>query len=288
MRGMKFAFFGTPEFAATVLEKLVGAGLAPAIVVCNPDRPVGRKKVVTPPAVKRSILEQGEEIREQITLLQPEHPLEVRATLENAQCDLFVVAAYAKIFPPEIIAIPRLGTIGVHPSLLPRHRGSTPIQTAILEGNAMVGTSLFLLDEKVDHGAILAQAALPDYAPDTMNCEMLSHELAGLSAELLVESIPQFVEGKLAPKAQDETMATLTKKFATTDGLVDLEKDAPVLIMRKVLALNPEPGVYAFVDNKPFDGTQGRRMKILDAEIRDGALRLRTVQYEGKKPQTLF
>ncbi|MFH1193090.1 MAG: methionyl-tRNA formyltransferase [Candidatus Jorgensenbacteria bacterium] len=286
---MKYAFFGTPEFAAIILEKLIGAGFPPAVVVCNPDRPVGRKRVVTPTPVKQSILEQGEDTREQITLLQPEHPLEIRAALENAACDFFVVAAYARILSPEILSIPRLGTVGVHPSLLPRLRGSTPIQTAILEGDAEVGTSLFMLDERIDHGSILAQAALPDYAPDSMGYDTLMRELAALSAELLIETIPRFADGAIAPRPQDETLATFTKKFATTDGLVDLEKDDPKLIARKVLALNPEPGVYAIIkDGKPFDKVQGRRMKILDAEIRDGALRLRTVQYEGKKPQTLF
>ncbi|PIT91933.1 methionyl-tRNA formyltransferase [Candidatus Jorgensenbacteria bacterium CG10_big_fil_rev_8_21_14_0_10_54_38] len=277
---MKYAFWGTPEFAAVVLEKLIGAGFLPAIVVCNPDRPVGRKRVVTPPPVKQSILEQSEDTREQITLLQPEHPLEIRAALQDAACDFFVVAAYARILPSEILSIPRLGTVGVHPSLLPRLRGSTPIQTAILEGDAEVGTTLFVLDEQIDHGPILAQTALPDYVPDTTGYETLMRELAALSAELLIETIPRFAEGMITPRPQDETLATFTKKFATTDGFVDLEKDDPRRVMRKVLALNPEPGVYTMKD--------GKRMKILDAEIRDGALRLRTVQYEGKKPQTLF
>lgn len=276
----KFAFFGTPEFAASILEKLIGEGFAPAAVVCNPDRPVGRKKVVTPPPVKQSFMEQSEDVRDEILLLQPEHPLEIKKELTELGCDFFVVAAYAKILPPELIAIPRLGIIGVHPSLLPHHRGSTPIQTAILEGDTTVGTTLFLLDEKVDHGPILAQADLDGYAPGTMNYETLMRELAALSARLLVKTIPRFAGGEIKPQPQDETKATFTKKFATTDGLVDLEKDAPELMMRKILALNPEPGVYTMKD--------GKRMKLWDAELRDGTLHLRTVQYEGKTPQTLF
>ncbi|MFH1162315.1 MAG: methionyl-tRNA formyltransferase [Candidatus Jorgensenbacteria bacterium] len=286
---MKFAFFGTPEFAAIVLEKLIGAGLAPAFVICNPDRPVGRKRIVTPPPVKQSILEQSEDTREQITLLQPEYPLEIRAALQDAACDFFVVAAYARILPPEILSIPRLGAVGVHPSLLPRLRGSTPIQTAILEGDAEVGTTLFMLDEQIDHGPVLAQAELPDYAPETMGYEVLMRELAALSAELLIETIPRFAEGAITPRPQDETLTTFTKKFATTDGFVDLEKDDPKRVVRKVLALNPEPGVWAiWKGGKPFDQAQGKRMKILDAEMRDGKLLLKQIQYEGKKPQTLF
>jgi methionyl-tRNA formyltransferase len=280
MKKPAFAFFGTPAFAAAILERLIGAGLAPDVVVCNPDRPVGRKHVITPPPVKQSVLEQGGDVRDEVLLLQPEHPLEIRAELAKAACDFSIVAAYARMLPREIIALPRLGTVGVHPSLLPRHRGATPMQTAILEGDQEVGATLFLLDEKVDHGPVLAQGKLEGYEPGTMNYEALSEALANLSAELLIDIVPRFVRGEITPRPQDESRATFTRKFAATDGLVDLEKDLPDLILRKVLALNPEPGVYAMKD--------GKRMKILDAEVRGGQLVLRQIQYEGKKPQTLF
>lgn len=188
--------------------------------------------------------------------------------------DFFIVAAYAKIIPKEILAIPRLGTIGVHPSLLPKHRGATPIQAAILNGDPETGVTLYLLDEKVDHGPIIATKNLK---LKTQNYIELMRELAEAGGDLLVETLPKFIEGEIAPRLQDETQATYTKKFVTEDGYVDMEKDDPMLIERKVRALNPEPGAWTILN--------GRRVKILEAELENGKLRLKKIQAEGKNPQ---
>ena len=155
---MKFVFFGTPEFAAIILEKLIKAGFIPEAVVCNPNQPVGRKKIITSPPVKQVILNLESGIKNKIKILQPEKLLDIKSQLSVVNCQLFVVAAYAKILPKEILEIPRLGTIGVHPSLLPKYRGATPIQTAILNGDEITGTTIFLIDEKMDHGAIIANS----------------------------------------------------------------------------------------------------------------------------------
>src|SRR6266481_8138985 len=150
---MKYVFFGTPEFAAIVLDELIAAGFLPDAIICNPDRPAGRKKVITPPPVKKLIAERG--LESQTKILQPEKPTP-ELFKEFDDIDFFVVAAYAKIIPQSILDIPRLGAIGVHPSLLPKYRGSSPIQSAILAGEMETGVTLYMLDHKMDHGPMLA------------------------------------------------------------------------------------------------------------------------------------
>lgn len=288
---MRYIFFGSPQFAAIILEKLIDAGMPPVAIVCNPDRPFGRKKIITPPAVKARIMNYELEIRNKIQIFQPESASElnaIRSTLNALLPDLFVVAAYAKILPKEILDIPRLGTIGVHPSLLPKYRGATPIQNAILNGDKITGTTLYLMDAKVDHGSALAQREL-NCELGIMNYETTEKKLAELSGELLVETLPD-IESKIKrAEPQDETLATYTKKFSTEDAFVKPEDvelaqggDAPelaVAIERKVRALNPEPGVWTTRD--------GKRLKLLGAEIRENKLHLKKIQYEGKKSETL-
>lgn len=273
---MKFAFFGTPAFAATILEKLIAGGFVPDTVVTNPDRPVGRRKVVTPPPVKQVLMEQDESIRERIRIFQPEHSKEL-PLIPGGPYDFFVVAAYGFILPKELLSLPRLGTIGVHPSLLPRHRGASPIQTSILEGDRETGVSLFMVDEKVDHGAVIATEILDGYDVASMTYTELHNVLAETGGTLLVRTLPDFIGEKITPEIQDESKATFTKKFTTDDARVDLEKDAPEEIWRKVRALTPEPGVWTMKD--------GKRMKILDADFRDGKLVLRRTQMEGELPK---
>lgn len=280
MEPVPFIFFGTPEFAAIILERLIGAGFVPAAVVTNPDQLLGRRKIVTALPVKQGIQNQVESVREQVQILQPATSADLLNTknlLLDTHPTFAVVAAYAKILPKEIFSLPRLGTLGVHPSLLPRRRGASPIQTAILEGDRKVGTTLFLLDERVDHGPILAARELEGYEPDTMSYETLLHALAELSADLLIETIPKLLSGAVTQEPQNESEATMTKKFTTEDAFADFAKDEPLTVYRKVLALNPEPGVWTTRD--------GKRMKILAAEFRGGKLVLTTVQFEGKRPQ---
>jgi len=266
----KFVFFGTPEFAAIILEKLIQTGMAPALVICNPDRPVGRKKIITAPPAKIIAQKYG------VNIWQPENlELEIKE-IKNRVFDFFVVAAYSKILPKEILAIPRLSTIGIHPSLLPKYRGTTPIQNAILAGEKETGVTLFLTDEKVDHGPILAKRELRMTNDD--NYDNLQKRLAALGADLLIETLPKFLAGEIKPQPQDESKATYTKKFRIEDAFIDLNGE-PEIILRKIKALNPEPGVWTIQN--------GKRMKILDAEIKDGKLKLKKIQVEGKKAKNL-
>jgi methionyl-tRNA formyltransferase len=272
---MKYVFFGTPEFAAAILEKLIAAGLKPELVIANPDRPVGRKKIVTPPPTKVLAEKHG------IKTYQPlkSNIEEFKVMARNAE--LAVVAAYAKIIPKNIIELFPKGVIGVHPSLLPKYRGASPIQTAILNGEHETGVSLYFIDEQVDHGTILAERKIGGI--EGLNYTELHDRLAAVGGELLAETLPKYLAGDYKLQPQNDKEATYTKKFDDEDGRVDLNADDPVAIERKVRALNPEPGVWTI----RRDGERMKRMKILETKLIDGKLVLKKIQWEGKKPQML-
>jgi len=148
----KIIFFGTPIFGAIVLEALTKSEFKPIAIVTEPDKPVGRKQILTPPPVKETA------IKYDIPVLQPESLSTYQLiNLSAYQPDLIIVAAYGKILPKEILDISRLGSLNIHPSLLPKYRGASPIQTAILNGDKETGVTIILMDEKIDHGPIVAQ-----------------------------------------------------------------------------------------------------------------------------------
>ncbi len=282
-----FAFFGSPEFAAVILEKIIQNGFKPSVIICNPDKPTGRKKNITSPPVKTRIMNQESEIKDAIKILQPEKlDKEFRDSLFmiHSSYDFFIVAAYAKIIPPEILEIPKFGSIGVHPSLLPKYRGATPIQSAILTGEEQTGVTLFLTDEKVDHGPIIAQKELGGEELRTMDFKQLSKKLADLGGDLLIETLPKFLAGEIELQPQNESQATYTKKIKTEDGFIEervLERAEngrdpreAKIILRKIRALSPKPGVYTFKN--------GKRTKILEAEIVDDKLKIKRIHVEGK------
>ena len=278
---MSYVFFGTPEFAAIVLRKLVEAKIPPSLAITNPDRPFGRKKIITPPPTKLLANKYN------IAVAQPEVLSNFKFEIRNSKFDFFVVAAYAKILPKEILQIPRLGVIGIHPSILPKYRGPTPIQSVILNNEKETGVTLYLLDEKVDHGEIIAARSYKLDGNETY--EKLMKKLAELGADLLIKTIPEFMAGHLTPEKQDETKAAYTKKFKTDDGFVDPQMlqnsilgknpEEAELILRKIKALNPEPGVWTY--------QKGKRVKLLEADLAGGKLVLKKIQIEGQKPTSL-
>ena len=301
---MKYVFFGTPEFSAIILEKLVNAGLPPLGVVCNPDRPTGRKKIITPPAIKARIMNYELGIRNKIQILQPEIlDNSLVNQLLNYKPAFAVVASYSKIIPKNILDVFPLGAIGVHPSLLPKYRGPTPIQSAILNGEKETGVSLYSMDEKMDNGPVLASSKLqiPNYKKYTE----LHDELANLSADLLIKTLPKFINGELKPQEQDHAKATFTKKFFSQDGFIsaeELEKakseggQVALEIDRKVRALNPEPGTWTTINDPAISVMlnsfqhlkPNARIKILKTSLNEkGLLLLKKIQLEGKKPQTI-
>ena len=267
-----FVFFGTPEFAATVLDGLMAGGMAPIAVVTNPDRPFGRKKELTPPPVKRRFKIQDSRFK----ILQPEKLDDAFiVALKKLDAEVGVLVAYGKIIQRAVFEVFPKGIVVVHPSLLPKYRGATPIQSAILGGEKITGTTLFIMDEKVDHGPMLTSASIPITDSDTY--VTLAQKLAEASGRLLVDTLSEYLSGVCVPQAQREHGATYTKKFLNENGLINVKEDAPEKIWRMVRALNPEPGVWC------MEG--GRRKKILAAEIVDGKLIVRKFQFEGELPR---
>ncbi len=281
---MNYIFFGTPDIAARCLRILLDHGMVPSAVVCNPNRPTGRKHVITPPPVKTLIAHR----QSPIPILQPEKlDAEFQAKLKAFNSDFFVVFAYNKILRKEVLDIPRLGTVGVHPSLLPKYRGPSPFQTALLDGETETGVTLYLLDEGVDSGPILTKSK-PVPITETDTFASLAEKLSDIGGNLLVETLPPFYEGKIKPTPQDEAGASFTKKFKTACGFVEPDDLAAAeqgdahkaaYLNRKIRALNPEPGVWTMRD--------GKRLKLLEAKIVNGALRLTVIQREGEKAKKL-
>ena len=149
---LRIVFFGTPEFGAIVLERMIASLVKPVLVVTASDKPVGRKRILTPPPVKKI----GEQYR--IPIEQSERVESCKLKIENLKPDLIVVAAYGHIVPEEFLHIPKYGALNVHPSLLPKYRGPSPIQAAILNGDKEIGVTIILMDEKMDHGPIVANS----------------------------------------------------------------------------------------------------------------------------------
>ncbi len=274
---MRYIFFGSPEFAKEVLATLIEANLPPVALVCNPDKPVGRKKVITAPDTKQYILDS----KLPIEIFQPKRVLEIEEELISLKPDFYIIAAYGQIIPKKILSLPPLGALGVHPSLLPKYRGASPIQSALLEGESETGTTIFLVDEKVDHGPIIVREAMPIEIDETYLT--LEKKLARLGGELLIRTLPNFVQGGILAAVQNEEDATLTQKFETPDAEIDFVKDNALSVYRKIQALNPEPGAYTM----NFPGHEGKRVKLLAAKLADGKVVPTLIQVEGKKPQKL-
>lgn len=290
---MRYAFFGTTDFSVTLFECLVRKGFRPDVVVANPDRPAGRKRILTPPPTKIAAEQ------ERVAVFQPES-LDAGAIerLRRIGADFFILADYGKILPPPLLGASRLGVIGVHASLLPRYRGPSPMQTVILNGDVETGVTLYILDEKVDEGPILAQEQFPLLRQTFLE---LRKESALRACEMLSVTLPRFVAQEIKPKPQDRARATYTKKFASEDAFIDpknLEEaqrgqEAAIAIDRKIRALNPEPGAWTIAGKWLMTygispGADRKRVKLLEAEIKNSELVLKKIQLEGKNPKVIF
>lgn len=270
MSKVKTIFVGTPEFGAIVLERLIEADFKPILVITFPDKPVGRKQILTPPPVKVMAQKFG------IPIEQPERIENCKLKIENLKPDLIMVAAYGQIIPKEILDIPKCGSLNVHPSLLPKYRGPSPVQCTILNDDKETGVTIVLMDKKMDHGDIVANSEFQITNPQITTGE-LSKKLANLGAELLIKTVPRWIEGKIKPRPQDEKRATYTKILKREDGKIDWQK-RPEEIERQIRAFQHWPGSYTLY--------QGKRLKILRAEIKEDKLIIKEVQLEGKKPMS--
>lgn len=233
---MKTVFMGTPDFAAVSLEALVKAGHDVSYAVCQPDKAKGRGNKVKYTPVKETAIKYG------IEVLQPEKVREedFMEKLKAAAPDIIVVAAYGKILPKEILDLPQYGCINVHASLLPKFRGSSPIQHAIMTGEEETGVTIMQMAEGMDTGDMISKVSTP---VDHKNCEQLHDELAELGAGLLVETLEKIKDGKAEPEKQDDALATFAPMISKKDGLIDFSASADS-IERKIRAFYPWPGTY--------------------------------------------
>jgi methionyl-tRNA formyltransferase len=236
---MGLVFMGTPQFALPSLRALVEAGYEILAVYTRPDRPAGRGLRPQPPPVKVLAQELGLPVRQPQSLRRPEAVEELR----QLRPEVIVVCAYGEILRRAVLEIPPRGIVNVHPSLLPRHRGPSPIQAAILCGDQETGVTIMLMDEGMDTGPILAQATLPIEPLDTSGT--LSEKLSHLAARLLVETLPRWLKGEISPTPQDHSRATVTRLLQKKDGLLDWQLPAHQL-WRAVRAYNPWPGAYSY------------------------------------------
>lgn len=271
MNNIPFVFFGTPPLSCIVLDELKAKGYMPTLVVTAPDRPQGRGLHVMPPAVKLWAIENN------IPFLQPEKlDSEFYFQLSAFNFQLAILVAYGKILPQTLIESFPKGILNIHPSLLPKYRGPAPVEGSILGGDTETGVTIMLIDDKMDHGPILAQERMP-VAP-TATAPQLEKILFQKGGELLSNILPKWLDNTLAPQEQIHDQATYVKKLKKEDGLINLSDD-PIMLDRKWRAYQPWPGLYFFHKK---DGEK-IRIKITDAVLEDGEFKIKKVIPEGKK-----
>jgi methionyl-tRNA formyltransferase len=253
----RFAFFGTPDIAVIALEEMESFGYLPSLVVCNPDAPVGRKQVVTPPPVKL-----WAEARS-IPVFQPTTLKDRNALvpLTSEPFDFFVVFAYGKLMPQWLIALPTYGTINAHPSLLPKFRGASPIRSTLLHDLSAAGVSIIRMDAELDHGPILFQQKvdlpypIPGLELDTM--------MGKIGGDLLAHVMTEVIKGTITPTPQNHDNATFCTKITKEMGELTIDPyhlptgDEALAIYHKICAFDGWPGTFFF--------HKGKRIKITNA-----------------------
>jgi methionyl-tRNA formyltransferase len=270
-KNVKIAFFGNSEFSLIILDELKKFGVMPNLVVTTPDKPQGRKMMLTPTPTKVWAENNSIEYVEPLKLNDP-------AFIEKISgYNLFLVASYGKIIPKNVIGIPKYKVLNIHPSLLPKYRGPSPLSTQILNDDKEIGVSIMLIDELVDHGAILAQKKVGT-ANWPVGFNELQEILAKEGAKLLFEILPDWISGKVSAQEQEHDKATFTKKVEKKDGLIDLSLN-PYINYLKILAYENWPGTY-FEINKD---EQKIRVVIKKAIWKDGKLEILEVIPEGKR-----
>jgi len=269
---VRFIFFGSSLFSVIVLNELLKAGFKPAAAVTIPDQPAGRGLKNRPSAVKQWAGGKA------VPVLTPEKLNgDLIAAIKTFQPHFFITASYGKILPNNLLRLPPRGALNVHPSLLPRYRGPSPVESVIMADDKKTGVSIIEMDDKMDHGPIVAAREVPA-TPWPPEAPFLEELLAGEGGRLLVDVIPAWLTGKLIAKPQDESLATYTKKISKEDGRIDLGDD-PRKNFLKIKALAGWPGVYFFMERN------GRKIRVIikQASLIRGKLLIDRVLPEGKK-----
>ncbi len=292
---MKLVFFGSPVEAVVSLELLLQRGHDIVAVYSQPDKPAGRAASPVPTPVKAAATTRGIDVRTPLSL----RDATTQAALKALGADAFVVVAYGKLLPAAVLTMPRLGVLNVHPSLLPKHRGPSPVQQAILDGASHTGVTVMLLDEGMDTGPVLAQSEPIEIGEDE-TCPELMVRLFARGAVLLADTLEQLGRGAVAPIPQDPSKATLTKLLSRENGEIDWSLPA-VRTARMVRAYDPWPGTQT--------RWRGKALKVLEARVAsarstgapgtvtvsegrllvatgEGALEVARLQLEGKRAVT--
>jgi methionyl-tRNA formyltransferase len=268
----KIIFFGTPDVSATVLESLVGAGYAISLVVTNPDEPVGRKHLITPPPAKVI----AEKLN--LPLFQPEKLTEEHIKhIQSFGADIGIVVAYGKILPQTLIDSFPFGMLNIHYSLLPKYRGASPVESALLWGDATTGVTIQKLVFKLDAGPVVGVREVP--IDSSVTTPELKDLLTKEGSELLLEILPQYLEGDITPIEQDESKASHCGKIAKSDGEIKLT-DPDNEKWLKYRAYFTWPGIFYF-------DTEGKRVKITEAIFENDKFVIKKIIPEGKKEMAM-
>ncbi|WP_408010936.1 methionyl-tRNA formyltransferase [Pseudalkalibacillus sp. A8] len=238
---MKVVFMGTPDFSVPILKRIIRDGFEVVAVVTQPDKPVGRKKVITPPPVKR------EALRHEIPVLQPKKVRTEYEEILKYDPDLIITAAYGQILPRELLTYPQLGCINVHASLLPEYRGGAPIHKAIIDGKKETGVTIMYMVEKLDAGDMLSQVTVA--IDDDDNVGSLHDKLSEAGAELLGDTIPMLVNDELQRIPQDESRVTYAPNISREMEKIDWKADGED-IYNQIRGLNPWPVAYTTLEGK--------------------------------------
>ena len=251
MKDLRVVFMGTPEFAVSILNSLI-ENTNVVLVVSQPDKPVGRKKTITPSPVKMRAMDAG------IPVVTPVKIREDYSAIEEAKPDLIVTCAYGQIIPKAVLDIPRLGPINVHASLLPKLRGGAPIHRAIMEGFETTGITIMYMDEHMDSGDIISQREVEITKDDTL--DTLSEKLMVCGSELLIDTIPSIIDGTNERIKQNEDEVTFGYIITKEDELLDFNKTS-LEVYNHIRALNSAPGAYFMMN--------GKHVKVYGSRIGD-------------------
>jgi methionyl-tRNA formyltransferase len=288
----RIVFAGTPEFAAVSLRALVASGNTPIAVLTQPDRPAGRGKQLTASPVKQYAATQDIKVLQPLSLRDEAVVTELAAL----DADLMIVAAYGLLLPQSVLDIPRAGCVNVHASLLPRWRGASPIQAAILAGDRQTGVCLMAMTAGLDCGPVYVSAELNIGSGETAG--ELHDRLAIAGGTLLTQHLADIIAGKLSAQDQDDGSATYAAKIKSSDALLDW-KQAAAELARMVRAFNPVPGAYFMLDDARIKCWRAVDVAGTDAPpgvvtaagtdgvtvvCGDGALRMQLLQRPGKRP----
>ncbi len=270
-------FFGTSTFSIHVLNRLLENGIKPDVIVTVPDKPQGRKLIMTPPPVKVWALEHSINCLQFAKLNE-----EAVTTLKELNPDVFIVASYGKIIPQSVLDVPSSGCLNVHPSLLPKFRGASPLQTSILEDEQNTGVVIIKMDKEMDHGPIVArrEVTVTPWPPTTSELE---EKLAVIGADILTEALPSYLDGTLVREEQDHSKATFTKKIEKEDGEISLS-DLGRKAFLKYKAFDVWPGVFFFTERKGIS----MRVKVKAAAWNETACTMDILRVlpEGKNEMT--